>query len=118
MALMGAEFLMYPTAIGSELLDPTWDSAAHWRRVQQGHAGANLMPLVASNRIDGEPGENGTALNFYGTAFIAGPTGEIAAEADRDEETAVTATFDLDEIAGMRAFVDIERRPDLLHQTV
>jgi len=51
MAVMGAEMLFFPTAIGSELLDPTWDSAAHWQRVQQGHAGANLMPLVASNRI-------------------------------------------------------------------
>ncbi len=115
MALMGAEILMYPTAIGSELLDPTWDSAPHWQRVQQGHAGANLMPLVASNRIGTEPGANGAELTFYGSSFIAGPTGEMIAEADRSSETAITATFDLDEIAEMRAFWGIyrDRRPEL-----
>lgn len=115
MALAGAEFLMYPTAIGSELLDPKWDSAAHWQRVQQGHAGANLMPYVASNRIGTEAGKNGTELTFYGSSFIAGPTGEMVVDADRTTETAITATFDLDEIADMRAFWGIyrDRRPDL-----
>ncbi|MBS7538919.1 N-carbamoylputrescine amidase [Ancylobacter lacus] len=102
MALMGAEILLYPTAIGSEPHDPTLESAAHWQRVMQGHAGANLMPLVASNRIGTEAGRNGTSITFYGSSFIADPTGAKVAEAGRDEETVLTATFDLDAIAQQR----------------
>ena len=115
MALMGAEMLLYPTAIGSELLDPDWDSRAHWQRVMQGHAGANLMPVVASNRIGTEPGRRGTELGFYGASFIAGPTGEMLAEADRETETVLTATVDLDEIAALRASWGVfrDRRPEL-----
>ncbi|WP_349357862.1 N-carbamoylputrescine amidase [Stappia sp.] len=115
MALMGAEMLFFPTAIGSELLDPTWDSAAHWQRVMQGHAGANLMPLVAANRIGTEPGRNGTKLTFYGSSFIADATGAKIAEADRASETVLTATVDLDEIAALRAGWGVfrDRRPEL-----
>jgi len=115
MALMGAEMLFFPTAIGSELLDPTWDSAAHWQRVMQGHAGANLMPLVAANRIGTEPGRNGTELTFYGSSFIADATGAKIAEADRASETVLTATVDLDEIAALRAGWGVfrDRRPEL-----
>jgi N-carbamoylputrescine amidase len=115
MALMGAEMLFFPTAIGSELIDPDWDSAAHWQRVMQGHAGANLMPLVASNRIGTEPGRNGTELTFYGSSFIADATGGKLAEADRTGETVLTARFDLDEIAALRAGWGVfrDRRPDL-----
>jgi N-carbamoylputrescine amidase len=115
MAVMGAEMLFFPTAIGSELLDPTWDSAAHWQRVQQGHAGANLMPLVASNRIGTEPGRNGTEMTFYGSSFIADFTGEKVAEANRTDETVLTHTFDLDDLAEKRAYWGIfrDRRPEL-----
>ena len=115
MALKGAEVLFYPTAIGSELLDPSWDSAAHWQRVMQGHAGANLMPLVASNRIGTEAGKKGTEMTFYGSSFIADMTGEKVAEADRTSETVLTHRFDLDEIAAMRSFWGIfrDRRPEL-----
>ncbi len=115
MALMGAEVLFFPTAIGSELLDPEWDSSAHWQRVMQGHAGANLMPLVASNRIGSEPGRRGTSMAFYGSSFIAGPTGEKLAEADRESEAVLTARFDLDQVAEMRAYWGIfrDRRPEL-----
>ncbi len=115
MAVMGAEMLFFPTAIGSELLDPTWDSAAHWQRVQQGHAGANLMPLVASNRIGSEPGRNGTEMTFYGSSFIADFTGEKVAEANRTDETVLTHTFDLDDLAEKRAYWGIfrDRRPEL-----
>jgi N-carbamoylputrescine amidase len=115
MALQGAEMLLYPTAIGSELLVPEWDSAAHWQRVMQGHAGANLMPLVASNRIGTEPGRNGTALTFYGSSFIADATGAKVAEADRTSETVLTATFDLDVVAAQRAAWGVfrDRRPEL-----
>lgn len=115
MALMGAEALFYPTAIGSEPPPaPPVDSRDHWRRVMQGHAGANYVPLVASNRIGKEKGQAGE-MTFYGSSFIAGPTGEIMAELDRTQEGFVTASFDLDEIAKMRASWGLfrDRRPEL-----
>jgi N-carbamoylputrescine amidase len=115
MALMGAELLFYPTAIGSEPQDPTLDSRDHWQRAMQGHAAANVTPLIASNRIGTEPGANGTSLTFYGSSFIADPTGAKIAEANRTEQTTLTATFDLDEIAHMRASWGVfrDRRPEL-----
>lgn len=115
MALMGAEILLYPTAIGTELLDPAYDSAPHWQTVMQGHAAANLMPLVASNRVGTEKGRNGTELTFYGSSFIAGWQGRKMAEADRKSEGVITTRFDLDEIAANRAAWGIfrDRRPDL-----
>jgi N-carbamoylputrescine amidase len=114
MALQGAEILFYPTAIGSEPQDPAMDSRGHWRRVMQGHAGANLMPLVASNRIGREEGKAAT-LTFYGNSFIAGPTGELAASADAEAEAVLTARFDLDAVREMRAAWGLfrDRRPDL-----
>jgi len=115
MALMGAEALFYPTAIGSEPPPaPPIDSRDHWRRVMQGHAGANYTPLIASNRIGTEKGQAGE-MTFYGSSFIAGPMGEIAAELDRSHEGFVTATFDLDEIAKARASWGLfrDRRPAL-----
>ena len=84
MALLGAELLLYPTAIGSEPPDPTWDSSGHWQRVMQGHAGANLMPLVAANRIGFEQGRADRSITFYGSSFIADATGAKVAEADRE----------------------------------
>ena len=114
MALQGAEILFYPTAIGSEPQDPTINSRDHWQRVMQGHAGANVMPLVASNRIGREQGESCT-VTFYGSSFIAGPQGEKVAEAGEDEETVLTAAFDLDRIRAMRASWGLfrDRRPEL-----
>ncbi len=115
MALMGAEVLLYPTAIGSELFERNWDSSAHWQTVMRGHAGANLIPLVASNRIGTEAGRNGTSLTFYGSSFIADWAGQTVAEADRESQAVLTATFDLDEIAVNRMAWGIfrDRRPDL-----
>ena len=115
MALMGAEILFYPTAIGSEPPPaPSVDSSGHWRRVMQGHAGANYVPLIASNRIGREVGET-CEITFYGTSFIAGPTGEIITDAGRTEEAVLTATFDLDEIAlGRRSWgLFRDRRPEV-----
>jgi N-carbamoylputrescine amidase len=115
MALMGAEALLYPTAIGSEPLPaPPLDSRDHWRRAMQGHAAANCMPLVASNRIGTEKGRAGE-LTFYGSSFVADAAGAIAAELGRSEEGFATATFDLDEIAKMRASWGLfrDRRPEL-----
>ena len=115
MALLGAEILLYPTAIGSEPHDPTLDSRDHWQRVMQGHAGANLMPLVASNRIGTEHGRRGTSMTFYGSSFIADQTGAKFAEADRVSEGVLTATFDLDAIAHQRRSWGVfrDRRPEL-----
>jgi len=114
MALMGADVLLYPTAIGSEPQDDGLDSQAHWTRVMQGHAGANLIPLVASNRIGTEEGERFTQT-FYGSSFIAGPTGELVAQAGRTEEEVLVARFDLDAIRAQRASWGVfrDRRPEL-----
>jgi N-carbamoylputrescine amidase len=114
MALQGAELLFYPTAIGSEPQDPSIDSRDHWQRTMQGHAAANLMPVVASNRIGTEIGET-CSLSFYGSSFIAGPTGEILQQAGREEEAVLTASFDLDALRRQRAAWGLfrDRRPEL-----
>jgi N-carbamoylputrescine amidase len=116
MALLGAEVLLYPTAIGSEPHDPDVDSSGHWQRTMQGHAAANIMPLVASNRIGVETGEK-YSMTFYGSSFIASHTGEKVAEADRASETVLTATFDLDAVRRYRQAWGIfrDRRPDLYY---
>lgn len=114
LVLRGAEVLMFPTAIGSEPGAPELDSAAHWRRTMQGHAAANMVPLVASNRVGTETVRDTTGT-FYGTSFIAGYTGEILADADRETETRITATVDLDAAAAYRGSWGVfrDRRPDL-----
>ena len=100
MALLGAEILLYPTAIGSEPVLQT-DSKPHWQRCMQGHAAANIMPVVASNRIGHEVQKN-SEMTFYGSSFIADETGGLVAEADRETEGVITAEFDLDAIAQKR----------------
>lgn len=114
MALMGAELLFYPSAIGSEPSDPEWDSSGHWRRVMQGHAGANLTPLVAVNRVGTERARR-TEITFYGTSFIADETGAVVSEAGRDSEEIITARFDLAAIAARRRNWGVfrDRRPEL-----
>jgi N-carbamoylputrescine amidase len=114
LALEGAEVLLFPTAIGSEPPDPSWDSSGHWQRVMQGHAAANLMPLVAANRVGTEHGER-FSITFYGSSFIADATGAKVAEASRDEEAVLIATFDLDELRAMRASWGLfrDRRPHM-----
>jgi len=110
MALMGADVLLYPTAIGSEPQDAGLDTAARWRRAMQGHAVSNVIPVVAANRVGDEDGQT-----FYGTSFICDPIGEIVAELDRTEDGTITACFDLDEIDRERAAWGFfrDRRPDL-----
>ena len=114
MALMGAEVLLYPTAIGSEPHDASIDSRDHWQRCMQGHAAANLMPLVASNRIGVERGQK-YQMTFYGSSFIAGPSGEKLVEADRDAEAVLTATVDLELVRAQRHAWGVfrDRRPEL-----
>jgi N-carbamoylputrescine amidase len=101
MVLKGAEILIYPTAIGSEPSSPGWDSRDHWQRVMQGHAGANLTPLIAANRVGVEKGESCEVI-FYGSSFIADHTGAKLAEADRVSEGVITAALDMDKIADAR----------------
>jgi N-carbamoylputrescine amidase len=114
MALLGAEVLLYPTAIGSEPPNPSWDSSGHWQRVMQGHAGANVMPLVAANRTGLEVGVN-NEITFYGSSFIADATGAKVAEANREEETVLIASFDRDQLRTMRNAWGLfrDRRPEL-----
>ena len=114
MALMGAEVLLYPTAIGSEPDQPDYDSQAHWEMAMRGHAAANILPVVASNRIGREASPDGRELTFYGSSFIAGPDGGILAQADRSSETVLTARVDFDAIAQMRATWGLfrDRRPE------
>jgi N-carbamoylputrescine amidase len=114
MALMGAEALLYPTAIGSEPHDASIDSRDHWQRCMQGHAAANVMPLIASNRIGAERGQH-YEMTFYGSSFIADPTGAKVAEADRNSEAILTASFDLDAIRAQRHAWGVfrDRRPEL-----
>jgi N-carbamoylputrescine amidase len=114
MALKGAEILFYPTAIGTEPQDETIDSKGHWQTVMRGHAGANLIPLVASNRIGLEK-MNSSEITFYGSSFIAGPQGQMLVEAPRDTEAVITASLDLDAIRAQRSAWGLfrDRRPDL-----
>jgi N-carbamoylputrescine amidase len=115
MALVGADILLYPTAIGSEPAPvPPIDSRDHWRRVMQGHAAANYLPLATSNRVGIEQGAAGE-ITFYGSSFIAGPTGEILAELGRHEEGVILADFDFTAIAKARDSWGLfrDRRPDL-----
>lgn len=124
MAVKGAELLYYPTAIGSEPILSV-DSMPHWRRVMQGHAAANLMPVIAANRIGTETvepcPENGnqkSALRFYGSSFITDGTGEIAASMDRGSEGVIASEFDLDELMEERLSWGLfrDRRPEMYHE--
>jgi N-carbamoylputrescine amidase len=115
MVLQGAEFLFYPTAIGSEPPpSPPVDSRDHWRRVMQGHAAANMVPVIVSNRIGREVGEP-AEITFYGSSFIADETGALRAEAPRDKEAIITAVFDTEELRRRRLAWGLfrDRRPDL-----
>jgi N-carbamoylputrescine amidase len=114
MALMGAEVLLYPTAIGSEPPAPGYDSQPHWEICMRGHAGANIMPVLASNRIGREVAPEGREVTFYGSSFIADQTGQVVAKASRTEEEVLLATFDLQAIAELRRSWGLfrDRRPE------
>lgn len=121
MALMGAEVILYPTAIGSEPVLEC-DSMPHWQRCMQGHAAANLVPVVAANRIgtetvqpDSENQNQSSALTFYGSSFIADNTGALVECADRASDCVLTHSFDLDELRDMRLSWGVfrDRRPEM-----
>ncbi len=121
MVLEGAELLLYPTAIGSEPILSV-DSSGHWQRVMQGHAAANIVPVLAANRVgteeikpDAENGGQESALTFYGHSFITDDTGEVLAEAEDASERVLTAGLDLDEVLKERAEWGLfrDRRPEM-----
>lgn len=113
MALQGAEILFYPTAIGSEPVLPK-DSKAHWQNVMCGHAGANIMPVIASNRY-GEEKQNGSSMTFFGSSFIADEYGNVLEEMDRTSTGICVVEFDLEKIAIEREGWGVyrDRRVDL-----
>jgi len=119
MALLGADMLFYPTAIGTEPPpSPPVDSRLHWQRTQQGHAAANVMPLVASNRYGVErslQNPENLFIRFYGSSFITDHTGNKVSEASENEDAVLIATFDLEDLAKQRASWGVfrDRRPDL-----
>ena len=110
MALMGAELLLYPTAIGSEPYDAELDTSRMWRRAMIGHAVSNCMPVLAANRIGSEDGQN-----FYGHSFISDEWGDLAAEFGAAETGVLIATLDLARAAKHRAGMGFfrDRRPQL-----
>jgi N-carbamoylputrescine amidase len=119
MALLGAELLLFPTAIGSEPPPAVAvNSREHWQRIQQGHAAANLMPLIAANRHGTERSlqdPDGLYIRFYGSSFIADATGDKVAEAPEAADAVLVAGFDLGQLAAQRDnwYVFRDRRPDL-----
>jgi N-carbamoylputrescine amidase len=114
LAILGAEVLMFPTAIGTEPGDPQLDSSGHWQRTMQGHAAANMVPVVASNRVGLEKGPN-LEMTFYGSSFIADHTGAKIVEANKVDETYLTARIDLDATRAYRQSWGIwrDRRPEM-----
>jgi N-carbamoylputrescine amidase len=116
MVLQGADILLYPTAIGSELSGDAPCSNRKWQRAMQGHAAANSVVVAASNRIGREQvGDGGTYLDFYGSSFIADSYGELVAEADTDSEAVILATIDMDAMRFERAAWGFfrDRRPEM-----
>ena len=120
MALAGAELLIYPTAIGSEPILEV-DSAPHWQRCMQGHAAANLMPVIAANRIgteaiapDEENQQQASALSIYGTSVVTDCTGGVWQQRGRDVAGLGMQTYDLEELAEMRMSWGVfrDRRPE------
>ena len=115
MALMGAELLLYPTAIGSEPKNPGFDSSDHWQTAMRGHAASNIMPLAAANRVGIERAPDGTEVSFYGRSFISDHYGQVVEEADRTSNELLMASFELDTIGKERRSWGVfrDRRPEL-----
>jgi N-carbamoylputrescine amidase len=115
MALMGAELLFYPTAIGAEPQDATLDTRHMWRRAMIGHAVSNCMPVIAANRVGSEVDHGQTAQKFYGTSFIANEWGDVVCDLDDAETGILVSTFDLDQARAHRASMGFfrDRRPAL-----
>jgi len=118
MALLGAEIIFYPTAIGSEPQDPSYDSKDHWQICMQGQAAANLVPIVASNRTGTEK-IGDSEITFYGSSFITDQFGKKITEKNRTDEGVLIASFDLKKMENSRIGWGVfrDRRPNL-YQTL
>ena len=114
MALMGADLIFYPTAIGNEPEDPSLNSVRHWQRAMQGHAASNMIPVIASNRVGQEIADK-TEMRFYGHSFISNETGDIQCECNDQDEDIICHSFNLDQIRLSRANWGLfrDRRPEL-----
>lgn len=117
LALMGAEVLLYPTAIGSEPGAAAMDSRDHWQLTQRGHAAANILPVIAANRVGREvaPSDPALQMSFYGSSFITDHKGKLLAEADRDSRGVLVQTLDLAVMREERLTWGIyrDRRPEM-----
>ena len=120
MSLLGADVLLYPTAIGTEPQDPTIDSSRHWRRCMVGHGGSNCVPVVASNRVGTEAlvnakGVETSRITFYGTSFATDTTGEVVADLDRTEEGYCVTEVDVNGNKAVRQAWGLmrDRRPEM-----
>ena len=121
LALLGADIILYPTAIGSEPI-LGMDSSGHWTRTMQGHSAANIIPVVAANRYGleevkpcPENSNQESALNFYGSSFMTNETGEIIAKAGRDKEEILYSEYDFVSLRDIRLEWGIfrDRRPEM-----
>ena len=121
LALMGADVILYPTAIGSETILSV-DSSGHWQRTMQGHSAANITPVAAANRYGLEEvkpcNENGgqeSALCFYGSSFMTNETGEIIKAAGRDSEEIIISDYDFEALRNIRLEWGVfrDRRPEM-----
>jgi N-carbamoylputrescine amidase len=114
MTMLGAEVIIYPTAIGSEPAYPGTDSKPHWQQTMQGHAAANLVPIVAANRI-GKESDGKDEIDFYGASFIADHHGQKVVETSSDQQEIQLAKFNLDDIENERLTWGVfrTRREDL-----
>ncbi|MBP8597753.1 MAG: N-carbamoylputrescine amidase [Selenomonas sp.] len=126
MALLGADILLYPTAIGSEPILEV-DSSGHWMRTMQGHSAANILPVMAANRYGTETvtpcpenGQQASSLTFYGSSFITDETGDILKKAGRAGDEILTAAFDFDQIRSERLSWGLfrDRRPETYQQLI
>lgn len=126
LTLLGADLILYPTAIGSEPVLEV-DSVGHWQRTMQGHSAANVVPVVAANRYGleevlpcAENGNQKSSLNFYGSSFLTDETGAILQQAGREEETVLLAEYDFAEISKARLSWGLfrDRRPEMYQRMV
>ncbi|MCP4386851.1 MAG: N-carbamoylputrescine amidase [Gammaproteobacteria bacterium] len=114
LALRGAEILLYPSAIGSDLNSTDTIALRHWQNVMRGHAAANILPVIASNRIGTEEGKNGS-IRFYGASFVADHMGELLGECDQENESVLVCDVDLEVSNKYRIFFNLfrDRRPEI-----
>jgi len=115
LALKGADFIFFPSAIGSEPDNPDLDTSQTWLDAIKGHGIHNNFYVCACNRVGREDAEDGSGyMEFYGRSFVSDPWGRVVAEAKQGEEAVLTAELDLDEIKRARDILQFhrDRRPD------